>query len=588
VPAPTFNRLTAFERLLTLFTSVRPGEGRSVFLMLLQIFLLLQSYYLIRVMRETLILVEGTPEIRAYATGAIAITLIFVIPLYKLLFDYLKDGGNKSVVLRWVGWFFISNIILFALLIWLGIPIAVPFYIWVGVYNVMVIAQFWAFAADLFNIRTGQRLFAVIMMGAALGAMLGSQIAGQLYPVIGAANLLLLSAALLGLVLYLSRVAERTVPEGSRGAASTRPQELEGTIIGRVMGGFSLVAKSGYLLRIALFIVVLNFVNTNGGYILATFVDDHARATVAAAAGAISSGDVISRVMGNYYASITALQVLLQLFLVSRLFRWFGVNGAILVLPLVMIANYGLILLFPVFALVRLMMIIENATNYSVQNTTNHTLYLPVPRQEKYVGKTTIDTFINRFGDLLSTGLIVVMAQLLGLQIGWIVAVNLLLAGILFGIGTAIGRYHHGEIRQKLENLPPVIRAPLPDVYVPAGQVLVFSVPEKSFMDPDPGDTLSYAASRADGEPLPPWIRFDRHNQTFTVRPPPRESGSESVVLTATDFEGLSVRGGFRIDYGADPVPRFSAAREAARPAPAAPPAGAGGDIAPAAPRSRE
>jgi ATP:ADP antiporter, AAA family len=563
---PTFARLTVLERFLTLFTSVRPGEGKSILVMLLQIFILLQSYYLIRVVRETLILVEGSPEIRAYATGAIAVTLIFVIPLYKLLFDYLKDGGNKSAVLRWVGWFFISNILIFALLVWLGIPIAVPFYIWVGVYNVMVIAQFWAFAADLFNVRTGQRLFAVIMIGAAVGAMIGSQIGGRLYPIIGATNLMLLAAALLALVMYLSRIAERIVPEGSRSAHAAASAEPQGTVIGRVLAGFSMVARSGYLLRIALFIIVLNFINTNGGYILTTFMSDYARQAVDAGAGAITTGDVISRTWGNYLAAMAALQIMIQLFLVSRIFRWFGVKGAILVLPLVMITGYGLILLFPVFALVRLMMIIENATNYSVQNTTNHTLYLPVPREEKYVGKTTIDTFVNRFGDMLSAFLIMVAAQFLGLEIGWIVAINLALAGVLFGLGTAIGRFHHGEIKHNLENLPPVIRTPLPDVYVPAGQMLVFSVPDKAFMDPDPGDTLSYAARLEGGDPLPPWIRFDRHNQSFTVHPPGGAEGEAKIELTATDFEGLSVSGRFRIEYGGDPLPRFSAPAAAAVP----------------------
>jgi ATP:ADP antiporter, AAA family len=73
--------------------------------MVLQIYLLLLSYYPIRLVRETLILVEGSPEVRSYATGAIAVTLIFVIPLYKLLFDYLKNGGRKSAVITWVGGF---------------------------------------------------------------------------------------------------------------------------------------------------------------------------------------------------------------------------------------------------------------------------------------------------------------------------------------------------------------------------------------------------------------------------------------------------------------------------------------------------
>lgn len=547
-----FSRLTAFERCLSLCTSVRPGEGRSIFLMLAQIFLLLHGYYLIRLVRETLILVESSAEVRSYANGAIAVTLMFIIPIYKLLFDYLKGGINKSAVMRWIGGFFISNLLFFAFLVWLGIPVAVPFFIWVGVFNVMVVAQFWAFAADLFNIKTGQRLFAVIMVGAALGALTGSQVAGHLYPIIGVTNLMLLSAALLSCVLVLSRYAERIVPDGSRAVRSEESADPPASFSGQLLGGFSAVLRSGYLLRIALFVMLLNLVNTNGTYILATFVSDYAASTASS-----STGAVISQFYGNYFAWITALQIVIQLFLVSRIFRWVGVRGAILVLPVIMILNYGLILMVPVFALVRLMMIIETTANYSIQGTTNHTLYLPVTREEKYVGKTTIDTFFVRFGDLLQAVLIFVVAKGLGLEVGWVIGINLSLAVVLFGLGTAIGRYHRNEIRQNLVNMPPVVNAKLPDVYVPAGQMLVFSVPDHAFMDPDPGDTLSYQACAESGGPLPPWIRFDRHNQTFTVRPPAGSAGSVGIRLTATDFEGLGVRSGFSIDYGPETLPRF-------------------------------
>jgi ATP:ADP antiporter, AAA family len=335
-------------------------------------------------------------------------------------------------------------------------------------------------------------------------------------------------------------------------------------------------------------VMLLNLVNTNGGYVLVTFLSEHARGAVAAGDGTLTSGDVISRFWGNYWTWFTALQILIQLFVVSRIFRWFGVRGAILVLPIVMIINYGLILVVPVFALVRVMMIIENATNMSMANTTNHTLYLPVTREEKYVGKTTIDTFINRFGDLLSAGLVMVVAQLLGLEVGWMIAISLVLAVALFFLGNAIGKYHRREIRHNLENLPPVVNAHLPDVYVPAGQVLVFSVPDQTFMDPDPGDTLSYEAHESGGAPLPQWIRFDRHNQTFTIRPPANGEGSVPVVLTATDFEGLSVQADFRIDYGPNPVPRFSVRSEAGRRDPLVPEPGAHGGALPGTPRALE
>lgn len=306
---------------------------------------------------------------------------------------------------------------------------------------------------------------------------------------VGVTNLMLLSAALLALVLFLSPHAERMVPEGSRSVPAIKTADPQGNVLAQILGGFRVVAHSGYLVRIVLF-----------------------------------------------------------------------------VMPIVMIVNYGLILFVPVFAVVRVMMIIENATNMSMGNTTNHTLYLPVTREETYVGKTTIDTFFARFGDLLSAGLVMLTAQFLGLEVGWMVAINLSLALALFALGNAIGKYHRNEIRHHLENLPPVVSKRLPDVYVPAGQILMFSVPDQAFIDPEPGDALRFHARTADGSPLPGWIRFDPHNHSFTIRPPAGSSGTLDVKLSATDFEGLSVDSGFAGSYGADPTPRFIAAPAATTP----------------------
>lgn len=147
------------------------------------------------------------------------------------------------------------------------------------------------------------------------------------------------------------------------------------------------------------------------------------------------------------------------------------------------------------------------------------------------------------------------------------VAINLLLAIALFALGNAIGKYHRSRVHHNLENLPPVVSKRLPDVYVPAGQILVFSVPDRTFTDPDPGDALRFEAHAAGGGPLPSWIRFDPYNQSFTIRPPAGGSGKLEVRLAATDFEGLSVESGFGVSYGADPTPRFIAAPAATGPA---------------------
>ena len=46
------------DRFLSIFTDVRPGEGVGVMLLALNVFILLGSYYLLKTVREALILSE--------------------------------------------------------------------------------------------------------------------------------------------------------------------------------------------------------------------------------------------------------------------------------------------------------------------------------------------------------------------------------------------------------------------------------------------------------------------------------------------------------------------------------------------------
>ncbi|TWI10651.1 NTP/NDP exchange transporter [Aerolutibacter ruishenii] len=438
--------LSPIERGLQLLATVRPGEGRAILLMVAQVFLLLLAYYLIRPLREALILAEGTSVVRSYAVGAVAVTLIFLIPLYKLLFDRLDGRGSKSTVLRWVMGFFIANLLVFCALGATGVPIGVPFFVWVGVFSVMLVAQFWAFAADLFNIRSGQRLFAIIAVGAALGAWSGSRLSAWLISAIGPFPMMLVAAALLVAALGLSVLVERSVPEGSRSPEEEARHLHAHHGLGELRSSFDVVLRSRYLLLIAVFVALINWVNSTGGFILASFVEDYA-------AQQVGTGDVeaerelIGQFYGDYFAWITLLQLFLQLFVVSRVLKYLGVRVALVMLPLVMVANYGLMAWMPVFALVRVTMIAENGMNYSLHGTSCHSLFLPLTREQKYVGKTTIDTFFWRFGDLLHALTIFVAVQWLELPMGVVMLFNLSLALAALVVSLLIGHHHARAVR---------------------------------------------------------------------------------------------------------------------------------------------
>lgn len=56
--------------------------------------------------------------------------------------------------------------------------------------------------------------------------------------------------------------------------------------------------------------------------------------------------------------------------------------------------------------------VVENSTDYSLQNTVQQALFLPTSRDAEYKAKAAIDTLFVRLGDLGSTGVVFVGALL--------------------------------------------------------------------------------------------------------------------------------------------------------------------------------
>ena len=84
--------LSRFERLLSLVTRVRPGEGRAAFLFCLHGFLLLSSYQVVKALREAFMLTKFSAETRAYAVALMALILMLVVPLYGRLRHHLHGA----------------------------------------------------------------------------------------------------------------------------------------------------------------------------------------------------------------------------------------------------------------------------------------------------------------------------------------------------------------------------------------------------------------------------------------------------------------------------------------------------------------
>jgi len=442
------------DRFLGIFTEVHAGEGVTAFLLMLNIFLLLAAYYLLKTIREPLILASpgGGAEVKSYAAAAMAGLLLILVPLYSAL----AGRVSRVKLINSVTLFFIACLVLFFILNRAGVPIGVAFFVWVGIFNLMTIAQLWAFANDVYTVEEGKRLFAIVGFGASLGAIAGAFATGQLVKEYGPYPFLLGAAVLLGICMVLTNVVnvrerrarggeERTagdVAEAEGAPASADPGETKKETRGK--GGFRLVLSDRYLFGIAMLMLVVNLVNTTGEYILGkTVVNLYTAAHGAAAAGGLDEKKVIGEFYGNYFTIVNIVSALIQALLVSRFLRYFGVRASLLVLPAVALIGYSAMAFVPILAFIRSVKIAENSLDYSLQNTTRNALYLPTSREAKYKAKQANDTFFVRFGDVLSAGLVFAGTTWLALGPQHFAMVNAALILVWLVIAVVLGRHFH-------------------------------------------------------------------------------------------------------------------------------------------------
>ncbi|MEB3827610.1 Calx-beta domain-containing protein [Phormidium sp. CCY1219] len=85
------------------------------------------------------------------------------------------------------------------------------------------------------------------------------------------------------------------------------------------------------------------------------------------------------------------------------------------------------------------------------------------------------------------------------------------------------------------DNTIPTLENPIPNQVAPKGESFNFPFPANTFVDPDPGDRLTYTASLANGDPLPDWLNFDPATRTFSGTPTEDNRGTIAIEITATD-----------------------------------------------------
>ncbi|MBN2492601.1 MAG: MFS transporter [Planctomycetes bacterium] len=411
---------------------IRRGEWTVTLWSFAYAFFLLSGYYVLRPVREAMG-IAGDLRALSWLFTATFVTMLGAMPVYwALVMRY-----PRRIFIPAVYHFFTLNLLAFAgvLALWPGAEGAVGrvYFVWVSVFNLMVISVFWSFMADTFTNEQGRRLFGFIAGGGTIGALVGALATAQLVERLGIATLLLLSAALLQGAVYCQRRVARSAATG-RPPHEALARERQ-RIGGGLLTGFLAVLRSPYLLAICGYIFLDTYAGTVLYFAQATVVQEAAMGT-----------EVRTRLFAYIEVAVQALTLLMQFFLAERAMRRIGVGLTLAVLPAIFAVGFAGLGAAPVLATVVVFQVVRRSTHYGLSKPTRETLFTLVSDEEKYKSKGFIDTVVYRGGDAVSARLFDGLRGL-GHGLGTIALLSIPASAVWIALALFLGRKQRARRR---------------------------------------------------------------------------------------------------------------------------------------------
>ena len=436
------------KRLLQKIVDVRANELHALGLAFVFNFVVLGSYYVVRPIRDDIAATGGIETLPWMYTGTL-VTMLVANALFSAIVARMSRRRFIPIAYR----FFMANLVIFYVLmhtltpaqnVWVGRA----FYVWVSVFNLFVVTLFWAFMTDVFNSEQAKRLFAFISVGGSIGAIVGPIITVTLVHKLGAANLILVTAAMLEAAPWcvkffpteFARDPERqprnpveatsklAPPHPSTALRSARDDRTaEQPIGGGILAGITHVIRSPYLLGICGF-VLLYTVTTTFSYFQQTEITGHQFQDRNARTAFFAQLDLV----------VNTLTLVLQLFITGHLMKRLGVGITLVTMPLLSMVGFLALGFAPTLGLLAVFQVARRATNFGFTRPAREVLFTVLQREDKYKAKSLIDTFVYRTGDQIGawsySGLRALGLQLTGISF---VAVPLtaLWCGLCFWLG---------------------------------------------------------------------------------------------------------------------------------------------------------
>jgi ATP:ADP antiporter, AAA family len=390
------------------------NEGLASTLSAVAFFFLMTAYYIVRPVRDQLSGAVGSQSLPLFY-GSVFVVMLLLTPVFGALVAHFP----RKRLLGWSYSFFIVCLLAFVPAFMaqdrIGArQLGVVFFVWVSVFNLFVVSLFWSFMADIFQSVQARKVFPLIALGGMAGAIFGPLVTKLLVQLVGVAPLLVVSAVALtvALVLLFTLSTHHDCRE---------PRHRDEVIGGSLWAGIKELWTRPFLRYMAILMVLGDGIGTLAYALIADYAKVHLTDKIARTSF-YNDLDLATNILG------AVLQLTLTRWLLVRKGAGWGlvvpslVNLALLVLVAVLGIGNIAVLGFAV-PMLSLMMIGTRGFAYGMTKPSADALYTRVPRETRYKGKNFVETAVWRFGDVLVTSSVTLLAKV-GVAVGGMAAIG--------------------------------------------------------------------------------------------------------------------------------------------------------------------
>jgi len=404
---------------------IEAGEGRASLISFSIFFFLLCGYYILRPIRDSMAITGGVDNIQWLFTATF-VGVLLIVPLFGWACAHLR----RAVLISSVYGIVIVTLTLFYVLFWQypdNTWIARGFYIWVSIFNLMMLSVFWSLMADVFNSEQSHRLFSFIAAGGSLGALMGPLISALLVVQIGHQQLILISIICFIVVVALVLLLLKDVQLQSAKPTHGLPMP------GNPLAGFSLIVKTPYLLAYSLFLLLLSAISTFLYFQQAQLMSE-----------LLPDAQSRTQLFAWIDVSVSGLSIFCQLLVTGNIVKRFGVAIILTLSPILLMLGFISFALHPLLSVVIATGMIRRVGAYAFIRPCREMLFTHLDREVKYKAKNFIDTVVYRGGDTVSSWFYAACVSS-GLTLVGTAVIGAIIAAITGAVGYLLGKKHeHG------------------------------------------------------------------------------------------------------------------------------------------------